>query len=428
MTTGRPWSGDEPDPGLTEPLRAIRDAIPTSRHARMLFEMVADLLGERAVVETFGERTRLSLFRRDAPDTIVPWPLLRLGTKGRLSAVMMLIKPPGAPDEPPPRPGEPPRLRNLGPGEVEIHDGPHSITVTYGDDGRWMETSRSESPDALEGVLPALALGSARPVELLAEYVACLDIARHGPGRVVCPAPVPCVEGLWRCGLLAVRGALFGGRIPERASWAIADGYDGTAISWGATREEAHAAWSADVKHAPRSPHTHEPGAADAPVAGAMGFRGPSSDTPWPEPAPENTPFVVIPLEWSPRPPSPWGSWMRLVGGFGGTFRALMRRDPTGFTLVGDRLADLVDLHDLDERLDAVEIFDHPALRAAREARRGDRPAPDSGTVIYRVVDDRTRTPVTPSVVESRQGCGFDPAMLDGDQLRWRVVRHRRLA
>jgi len=195
MGTEQHWEPDEagdPNPGLTDAVRAIRDAVPTSRHAKMLFDMVVELPGPRAVVETAGGKTQYAVFCREAPDSasVVPWPLLRLGVRGRLSTVIPLI----GPAEPPPRPGSPPKLRNLGPGEIVLHDGPHSVTITYGDDGRWMETSRSEDPATLARVLSALARGTARPVELLAESVASIDLARHGPGRALCPEPVPSVQ------------------------------------------------------------------------------------------------------------------------------------------------------------------------------------------------------------------------------------------
>ncbi len=434
MTTDRPWASDEPgdpSPGLTDPVRAIRDAIPTSRHAKMLFDMVVQLVGERAVVETAGGKTQYVLFCRDAPGTesVVPWPLLRLGIAGRLSAIVPLVGPGTAP----PRAGIPPRLRGLGPGEVVIHDGLQSITVTYGDDGRWMETSRSEEPDALSGVLPVLSRKAARPVELLAEYVASLDPARHGRGRVLCPVPVPSVQVAWNCGLFAIRDALFEGRIPADARWAVADGYEGTALGWGATREDACSAWRTEVVRAPPTPpkpaEPSRPRTEPLERSGEPGFRvyGASVDGPWPDPTPDSTPAVLIPLEPSPRPRSRWGSFVRLVGGFGGTGHALLRREPDGFTLVGDRVVDLVDLDDLGRMLDAVEPFDHPDLDAARRAWLEGRPEFDSLTMICRVVDDRTHMAVTPSCIESHRTRGFRGRMLDGDQLRFRVVRQRRL-
>ncbi|HEX5137388.1 MAG TPA: hypothetical protein VFY93_10465 [Planctomycetota bacterium] len=421
------WEPDEPrdpHPGLTEPVRAIRDAVPTSRHAKMLFDMVVELLGPRAVVETADGKTQYAVFHRETPrsTSVVPWPLLRLGTKGRLSTVIPLI----GPAEPPPRPGSPPKLRNLGPGEIVLHDGPHSVTVTYGDDGRWMETSRSEDPATLARVLSALARGTARPVELLAESAANIDLTRYGPGRVLCPEPVPSVQSAWNCGLFAIRDALFDGRIPPEARWAVADGYEGTAIAWGLTREEAISAWRAELLRArPSPPKPAEPSMPRAPPP-SRGFevRGASVDGAWPREAPA----VTIPLDQFPAKPLSWGSFVRIVGGFGGTRHALLRRDPDGFTLVGDRALDLVDLDGLDRALAGVEPFDHPELAVAREAWHEDRPRYDSELLVYRVVDERTLMAVTPSCVESHRTRGFRGRMLDGDRLRLRVVRQRRLA
>jgi hypothetical protein len=427
MGTEQQWEPDEtgdPGPGLTDAVRAIRDAIPTSRHAKMLFDMVVELLGPRAVVETAGGKTQFAVFCRETPrsTSLVPWPLLRLGAKGRLSTVIPLI----GPAEPPPRPGSAPKLRNLGPGEIVLHDGPHSVTVTYGDDGRWMETSRSEDPAALARVLSALARGTARPVELLAESVASIDLARHGPGRALCPEPVPSVQSAWNCGLFAIRDALFDGRIPPEARWAMADGYEGTAIAWGPTREEAISAWRTELLRArPSPPKPAEPGVPRCEPRG-RGFevRGPSVDGAWPDEAPA----VTIPLDQVPTKRSSWGSFARIVGGFGGTRHALLRRDPDGFTLVGDRALDLVDLDGLDRALAGVEPLDHPELAAAREAWHEDRPGYDSELLVYRVVDERTLMAVTPSFVESHRTQGFRGRMLDGDRLRLRVVRQRRLA
>jgi len=175
----------EPDPlGLTEPVRVIRETLFTRRHAEMLFDQVTDLLGEEAWIETRNAGTQRSVYRREAPgaQTITPWPVLKLGLGGRLSTVIPLMGPPGAPAEPPPRPGRAPRLRGLGPGEILIHDGSRSVTVTYGEDGRWFETTRSGDLETLAAVVPALAHKSAQPVELLADFVAGLDPRKSGPG------------------------------------------------------------------------------------------------------------------------------------------------------------------------------------------------------------------------------------------------------
>ena len=40
------------EPGEHEVVNALRDALPTARHAAMLFDLVANLLGEEGMVET----------------------------------------------------------------------------------------------------------------------------------------------------------------------------------------------------------------------------------------------------------------------------------------------------------------------------------------------------------------------------------------
>jgi len=393
------------------PVRTIRDAVPTLRHARMLFDMVVDALGERGLVETAGGGRRRTLLRRDG-DRVVPWPLLRLGIGDRLSTIVPIT--PGLSAEPPTRPGKAPKLRGLGRGEVVVHDGPDTITVTYGDDGRWAETARSESPDALRGVVATVAKGRARPVELVAEFVAALDPGRHGPGRVVVPVPVPHVPSVWTRGLHALREALFDDRVPRDAEWVVADGFAGTAIAWGATRDEALGRWREEVQRVrPRPPVRKAP--PQPPPPGALTITAPAADVPQPEPTPENTPAVVIPVA-----PPPEGPWVRLLGRFGKTRHALRLDDRRGFTLVGDRVVDLVETRDLAERLDAVPLPDAPMREGRAEPLT-------SRLVTYRVVDEDARVPVTPSFAEAQYAPAFKARALDGDRLRRRAVRQCRI-
>ncbi len=73
-------------------------------------------------------------------------------------------------------------------------------------------------PAAFAALLPALARGTASRLELLAEYVASLDVARHGPARVICHVPRPGgIEGMFLAGRAAIREALFAGRVPKDA-------------------------------------------------------------------------------------------------------------------------------------------------------------------------------------------------------------------
>ncbi len=426
---GDPAAGRPFDP--MDAVRAIRGALPTSRHAGMLFDMVAGGLGGDAVLETVAGRTVRTLYRVETSgsDPLVPWPALRLGTKGRLGVVVPIV----GPAEVPPRPGKPPALRNLGPAEIEIHDGPQRITVTYGDDGRWFETSRSASVDAFAGVVAALSKTSAHAVDLLAEYVEGIDLGRCGPGRVLYPVPLPGgVASVWNPGLWAIREALFEGRLPEASGWAVADGFVGRALAWGASREEALEAWRAEVRRVRPEPAKSEP-LPDSEKDGiepfdagphGIGFtariRGPKADVEWPEPTLENTPAVVIPLASGSSAPNSWGSWVRLLGRHGTTLPALVRQDPGGFTLVGHALADAVDLDAIDERLDAVPETHMPPPPPGYE-----RPDYDCRTTTYRLVDDHTREPVPAARVQSHWGWGFRARDLDGDELAWRVLRQR---
>lgn len=124
-------------------VNAIRDAIPTRAHAEMLFSQVLDLLGDAAWVETAnGEQSR-TLFRREAAGSpwIVPWPLISVSRGGREGPSPILTAVPGVYQEVPRRPGAAPKIRGLGPGQLTIHDGAHSLTLCYGADGRWFECS-----------------------------------------------------------------------------------------------------------------------------------------------------------------------------------------------------------------------------------------------------------------------------------------------
>ncbi len=426
-------------PDGATPAEMIRVAIPTSRHAQMLFDMVVSRLGDLAVVETANDKAQFTLYRREGLDTaaIIPWPLLRLGVKGRLSTVVMLAAPPGTPDEPPPRPGKAPKLRNLGPGEIEIHDGPHRITVTYGDDGRWMETSRSKDEDAHVGVIDALVRGGAQPTELLAQYVERLDLARHSSARVLRPSPLPGgIGSAWRRGLYAIRDGLFDERLPADATCAVADGFTGAALAWAASEEEALASWREMIEREQPKPHIPEtqpePEAdsitrrEEAPgVFSAHGrISGPTPDVPWPEFTPENTPAVIIPLERCQRDPQDWGSWTRLLGPHGETTFALLRRDLDGCTLVGDRLVDVVDLDEIEGVLDRADVMSHVSIEPRADWPEH-LPSLNSCSVIYRLVDDDTHEPVEPQVSGSRQTHGFVTRELDGAQVQWQVVRQR---
>lgn len=418
---------------------AIRDAIPTRRHAEMLFEMVVDHLGESAWIETWNGETTRTLFRRDAPGSkwVLPWPLLSVTRGGREGPSPVLTAVPGVYEEPKPRPGPAPKIRDLGAGSVDVQDGPHKVSVAYGKDGRWFECTRSHSPDALGGVLAELAKGNAPPVELVASFVAGLDIARHGTGRVHLPVPLPGgAKGVWNGALFAIRDALFHERIPRSARWIVADGWQGKAIAWGASRETAMEAWKGELARVRPFPEKPAPPPGSPPESSMESFRdgntfgfrgtlvGPRSDVPWVEPTLENSPAGVLQIgEFPPGEPA-FGGWTWLVGQFGNVVPAALRLEKGGFTLVGDRLLERLDLGTLEDQLAAAERDEMPRPEVPPEM-AAERPKSDCVLRTYRLVDEKTGDPVKPMVAGKSWRKGFKADTLDGDWLRWSVLRLR---
>lgn len=421
------------------PAQLIRDALPTSRHAGMLFDMVVAELGELAIVESANGETLLSLYRRESSDSeaIVPWPLLRLGTKGRLSTVIDLPGPDGQVPERVPRPGRAPRLRNLGPGEIEFHDGPHCITVTYGEDGRWTETSRSQDRSAHAAVREALARGGAQATELLAAYVTTLDIGRHGPARILRPVPVPGgISHLFNIGLFGARDALFDERVPFDARCVVVDGFAGSCLAWGASPEEALDAWRRAVgrdQPAPPRPQEAEEPEFEAPAAldlpdDALGVHvrisGPVADVPWPDPSIATTPAVIIPLADAEQPANDWGVWTRLLGPHAESTLGLVQRDLDGCVIVGERLAERVDLDSLSGVMDTAEVRGStPTIDGTRWPAH--LPPLNSRVVTFQLLDEATHEPTEPRVIETRMTNGFMTREIDGVRIRWHVLRQR---
>jgi hypothetical protein len=416
------------EPGEFRVVEALREAVPTRRHAEMLFEMVLDRLGGEAWVETVNGATAKTLLRRETADTgwVFPWPLLEL--------ILVGIDDPRSPVKIQPinydpgdvhrRPGPPTRIRGLGPGSVTVHDGPDHITVSYGESGRWYECSRSASRDALADLLPLLGAGGSTPVEIVAEYAAGLDPKRQGPGRVFLPQPVPGgARGAWHCGLFAIREALFKERVPRSARWVVADGWTGGAVAWGATRAAAMDAWRAEVARV--RPFPEKPGPPPEPppqIEGCMTISGPKSDVPWVEPAVETTPAIAVPLGVLPQEQPGFGEWTWLVGSRGAVAPAALRFEEGGFTLVGDRLLSVLDPRSIDHRLSLADLDAAP-----RPEHPPDFPFPrvetDCVLRTYRIIDPATGEPGDAEVVEQSWTKGYRPWSLDGDHLRWSAVR-----
>ena len=432
-------------------IHAIRAALPTRRHAEMLFDQVTERLGEGGHSVESSDCLRRVLYRRDISlrSCFLPWPLLDLSLRPRQTMPFTIDGEPAASPLPRPTPsGDAPRLRNLGPGSVTIHVGPHSLALAYGPDGRVQECSRGGPAEVLLPVLEVLAKGGESPVELLAGVVAEIDLSTVAPGRVVLPAPMPGgLLGTWNGGLFALREALFRDRAPPGATWAAVDGFAGCVLVWGASRDETLARWRAEVERdRPRVPEpTPQPPEPEHFEPSGDSFEPPvpfdpapkktfgmhvriemKSDVPLPEQTPANTPAIFVELPPQPPTPPPVGDWVRLLGPFGESVFAARRRDADGLTLVGEDVLDLVDLSRLDELLDRADAkAEHDGAWAAAYMRpRGPTPY-DTQTRTYSLLDGETGLPSANPGVQTSRGHGFHPRGLDGARLRTCALRVR---
>lgn len=422
---------------MTDPIPAIaavRSALATSRHAELLFDAATALLGAHGHLETAGHGSWRRLFRRDDDDSqwLVPWPLLALRFGGRMSFVSEWMQTgTGEPVPAVPQEQRAPRLRGLGPAELEIRDGPHQLTVTFGDAGTLLETSRSAELGALGSLLPAAGEAPGSAVERLAQRVAALPIGSRGPARLRLPVPLPSgVQGNWFCARRAMRRALFAGEVPASATWIAADGIAGTAIAQATSREGVLEAWLRQARRAP--PQRPVPKRAQPPIElpppgearqlddGSVVLAGPpAADVPWPRLAPDDIPVAAVELRPVPAQPPPLGRWLRLLGERGDTVLAALRTDADGCTIVGEDALAAIDLQRLDEGMDAAAAamaarlppFDWPA----------DRPPLTCAVHGFSV---RAGSLLCD---ETSQCADWDAGGLDGDRLAARVLRVRKL-
>jgi hypothetical protein len=431
---GEASGGRRPDPHAVP--CALREALPTNRHAELLFDATSHLLADAGLVETAADGRVRVLYRRTAPDgaRLFPWPLLTLSyvPHGRLEGLSL-----GAPVEAPHRPEVAPKLRGLKAGHVVLHDGAHSVEVTYRDDGLWKETVRSGPPSALDGVLLALERIDAAAPEAVADYMVEIDVARHGPGRLDLPVVLPDgPAGLWRLGLRALRRALHDRFVPDEPGWLVTDGLAGTTCVHGTDEAAALAAWREAV--AEKRPARRLP----PPPASSMdlGMEPWSSEArkydeaidemrrrrrpEWPEPTPENTPGVIVGLEPCTLPAHAWGPWMRALGPHGESWFALQRFRPDGFTLVGQDVVDLVDFDTLEADLDAVDAQMPTSPFAEGEAWKGEENPYPCVTVTYRVTPGDAGAPTSLSFAASSSSAAFEAGtLLDGSRVRGHVIR-----
>lgn len=390
----------------------------------MLFDAVVDQVGDAGWLESANDGAIRRLFRRDRvdPRQIIPWPLLEMhcGSRVTLAADWMGLDEVPAVESPAPPP--PPKLRGLGPGEIRLLDGDEFIEVAYNEEGAKFETCRSHHPHPLAGLAPALAKPGGNPVELLAGFVAALDPSRHGPGRVGLPVAMPHgVGGVWRCGLNALRSALFDESVVRGARWAVADGLTGKTVGLGASREAALARWRdvvAGISPWPEPRPVEEPPEELPPSA--MLIRGPSPDVPMPEAVPANVPAVVVPLTSVPADLPRFGSWVGMLGAYGAMSFGARRRKREGFTLIGQQALGSVDLERLDaEMARADEVHESRLREVIANAPGGVRRWP-CRTTIYNVSEGGRL-----EVAQTNEGGEWNAGGLDGDVITNRVVRQR---
>ena len=151
---------------------------------------------------------------------------------------------------------------------------------------------------------------------------------------------------------------------------------------------------------------------------------GPRGDVPWVEPTAENSPAALMPLGDLPAKAPALGGWTWLMNRFGTTVPVALRLEPGGFTLVGDRLLERLDLATLEVRLAEADETAMPRAELPPDFPY-ERPVTDSHLRTFRLVDEKTGAPVKPAVVGQSWSKGFRPITLDGDHLRWSVLRLR---
>ncbi len=481
---------------------ALQRSLTTMHDALRLFDAVVDALGDRGWLDPEGGEQRRRLLVRDAEHTewVVPTALVEhcwAGTRGehQLGPVMInpdAVLPIDAPDDY--KPGDPwfrerdpePEVYPHGPdmraGDLQLSEGPrhwrvkyddrglkYEYLVTAGDSFTWIryDTVRPYAHDPLARPpdVPPISL-LCRPdldprghgTEALAHMVAEMDPGGEVLARVRLPLPIPGgAEGAWTRARWAMRTALWEGRVPPEARFVVADGFDGSALAWGVSREEALEAWEAEVHRVKPKPPGWKPepepelpdieperprrieddeGKLRGFSTGTMTLVAPAvGELAWPMPLPRFTPAVLVPL-----PPLPatipahlaaagFRRWMRIVGDFGEVGFGLVRDESGGgFTLMGDGVLDLID--DADALLVELDASDEREQASCAEMAAHGMPNPwtDSEypcrTVSYRLWDDGHRKRVPAKQAGARWTQEF-VARDVGIGWRWLVSRMR---
>lgn len=267
-------------------------------------------------------------------------------------------------------------------GRFVLREGGRVMQNTYGDDGWLREVMRSTPRQA--GVLSVLADPDWRTLDEIVERVLAMDPTPHHAVRVHMPVPCPRgPNGAWWRVQSALDAAAFDGELSAEGGWIVADGYAGTARVQAPTFDAAVEAWRAlvdDLRPLPPRPKPSPPLPPVQPdtthtevdeetkttrihMSTTIVFR-PRVKLPWPDPVPEATPAVALPVPALPEPPQRWVRAgyrpVRVFGERGETGWTMVRgATPESWISVGSELLDLLDPHTLEAEIDALDEAAH---------------------------------------------------------------------
>ena len=466
--------------------QALVRSLPTLGHAVDLFEAVCEALGDQVFHDPDGGEVIRKIYPRDAEGWLVPHCPVELSFAGR---GVMPIEVLGGGEPVPLRAPEVPRImpkRFVRPGHIRLDDGEGSFEIAYNAHGVMFETSSAGGlvdsrtwEDLPYRIDPQARPPTRRPLSILCEpglvpegvdlstlcgWVATLDPGARVPARVWLPVPRPGgPEGVLRVGIAGLRRAFFEqppppeareasddrserrqvvGRSPERAAevarFVVVDGVAGTAIGYGATEDDAFADWQQAVwRVKPRAPEQKP--AAPVPLVpeqppsveehpdgsktyhlGTIVLAGAGSALDPPVDTPDTLPAVRIPLaplDLTVPPAFRAQGFERrvvLVGGRGHLSTALLRPEGAGCLLVGQ---------DVMDQLDPTTLLSELAQAEAKS------PVPDPFAERHGSRWGQRTFIIGPRgglmATAASYGGSFSPGGLDGDALRWQVLRVR---
>lgn len=447
------------------PVRLARQALvrslPTLGHAVDLYEAVCDALGEQAFHDPDGGEVVRKIYPRDAEGWLVPHCPIELSFAGRGVFPVEVL---GGGEPVPPRAPEVPRImpkRFVRPGHIRLDDGEGSFEIAYNAHGVKFETSSAGGlvdsrtwEDLPYRIDPQARPPTRRPLSILCEpdlvpegvdlstlcgWVAALDHGARVPARVWLPVPRPGgPEGVLRVGIAGLRRAFFEQPPPTDPHFVVVDGVAGTAIGYGATEDEAFANWQRAVwRVKPRVPEQKPP--APVPLVpeqppsveehpdgsktyhlGTFMLAAAGSALDPPVDTPDTLPAVRIPLaplDLTVPPAFRAQGFERrvvLVGGRGHLSTALLRPEGAGCLLVGQ---------DVMDQLDPTTLLSELAQAEAKS------PVPDPFALGHGPRWGQRTFIIGPRgglmATAASYGGSFSPGGLDGDALRWQVLRVR---